>query len=209
MSDHRSPGEATVSRLARRSDMGLQKKDAPDGGEVYTGELAAKALRSVGARAMTFDNSIIVDEGFDFDKAEDAALYAHERVHEEGSGGTTENTGRDTEEIAARAVERMVLHRSKAGEGLGDIMRDAQAGGGAATLARSVEAGHSAPAAGGTSGAAATDVDPAKAALEALLGSGKSHEQIVKDLSKWVLDQLRQGEDLARFRSPPTKFFVR
>lgn len=207
MSDHRSPGDATVSRLARRADMGLQKKDAPDGGEVYTGELAAKALRSVGARAMTFDNSIIVDEGFDFDKAEDAALYAHERVHEEGSGGTTENTGRDSEEIAARAVERMVLHRSKAGEGLGDIMRDAKAAGGAATIARTA-----APASSGSStvgGTPATDVDPAKAALEALLGSGKSHDQIVKDLTHWVLQQLRMGEDLARFRSPPTKFFVR
>ena len=209
MSDHRSPGEATVSRLARRSDMGLQKKDAPDGGEVYTGELAAKALRSVGARAMTFDNSIIVDEGFDFAKAEDAALYAHERVHEEGSGGTSENTGRDSEEIAARAVERMVLHRSKAGEGLGDIMREAKGAGGAAALASRTEASAGAGPATAPASGGQEEEDPAKKALQALLGTGKTHEQIVRDLTKWTLDQLRHGETLAQFRAPATKFYVR
>lgn len=209
MADHRTPGNSTVERLARRADMGLQKKDAPDGGEVYSGELARKALRAVGARAMTLDHNIIVDDGFDFDKAEDAALYAHEQVHMEGSGGADMHvSAKDSEETAARAVESMVLHRARSGESVAGIMREAKEVGGTAMLA--ADAGAAAPAratgAAGTGGTPQSEVDPAKSALQALLATGKTQEQVVKDLTRWVLEQVRAGEEVARFRSSPTRF---
>jgi hypothetical protein len=94
---------------------GLQRKAMPGGGEVFTGEVASRALKEMGARAMTVDRSIIVSEEFDPNKPEDQALYAHEQYHQEHSGGEGPNSGRDSEEVAARAVERMVLHRARSG----------------------------------------------------------------------------------------------
>lgn len=85
------------------------------GGEVFTGGLATRALSAIGARAMTVDNSIVVGEGFDATKPEDQALFAHEQYHLQHSGGEGAHDARDTEEIAARAVERMVLHTSSGG----------------------------------------------------------------------------------------------
>lgn len=210
MADHQTPGDKTVERIARRADMGLSKKEGPDGGEVYTGELARKALRAVGARAMTLDNTIVVDEGFDFGKSEDAALYAHERVHDEGSGGNDVNVGaRDAEEITARAVERMVLHRTKAGESLGGIMREVKETG-VAHLAADTSSSDSAGAPPATSGGTRpAEVDPARAALMALFAAGKSEEQIVKEMTRYVLQTLRSGEELAQFRLSPTRFAAR
>jgi hypothetical protein len=103
---------------------GLSSKKMADGGEVFTGNLASRALKAVGARAMTMDGSIFVNEGFG-NTPEDMALYAHERVHESGSGGHDHgdhNHGNDPEEMAARAVERMVLHKARAGEDLGETL---------------------------------------------------------------------------------------
>src|SRR4051812_43527175 len=112
MADRQASGESTSLRLAARS-AGLQRKEGPDGGEVYTGDLARRALRAVGARAMTYDETIFVDEAFDLSRPEDQALYAHERVHQLGSGGTdTSHGAHDAEEAVARSVETMVFHRS-------------------------------------------------------------------------------------------------
>ncbi|MCA9571303.1 MAG: DUF4157 domain-containing protein, partial [Myxococcales bacterium] len=103
---------------------GLSRKTMADGGEVFQGALASRALKAVGARAMTMDGNIFVNEGFG-GTPEDQALYAHEKVHEEGSGGHDHgdhNRGNDPEEMAARAVERMVLHKARSGEDLGETL---------------------------------------------------------------------------------------
>jgi hypothetical protein len=107
---------ATAERLASRaSRSSLQRQAMPGGGEVFTGDVASRALKAVGARAMTVDRSIIVSDEFDASKPEDQALFAHEQYHLEHSGGEGTNESRDAEEIGARAVERMVLHRARAG----------------------------------------------------------------------------------------------
>lgn len=110
-------GSPTADRLASRSarGSGLQRQSMPGGGQVFTGELASRALDTLGARAMTVDKSIIVSEDFDANRAEDQALFAHEQYHVEHSGGAGTHEARDGEEVAARSVERMVLHRARAG----------------------------------------------------------------------------------------------
>ncbi len=109
-------GSPTADRLASRAERGaLKRSSMPGGGEVFSGELASRALKSLGARAMTVDRSIIVSDEFDPNKAEDQALYAHEQFHVEHSGGQGTHEHRDAEEVAARTVERMVLHRARAG----------------------------------------------------------------------------------------------
>lgn len=213
MADHTSPGDKTISRLMRRNDMGIQRKQGPDGGEVYSGPLARHALRTLGARAFTMDETIIVDEGFDFDKAEDAALYAHERVHVEGSGGRDMHvSNRDSEEVTARAVESMVLHRRSKGEATADIMRDAKKGGGAQALRSAIPDSPSSSPSGGSAPKGDTNPtgepeDAAKTAMAALLASGKTQEQIVLELSRWVIEQMKHGDEVSQFRSSPARSF--
>lgn len=123
MGRSRNGKPSTTERLMARN-AGLSRKVMADGGEVFSGGLASRALKAVGARAMTMDGNIFVNEGFG-SSPEDQALYAHERVHEEGSGGHDHgdhNHGSDPEEMAARAVERMVLHKTRAGEDLGETL---------------------------------------------------------------------------------------
>jgi hypothetical protein len=111
-------GSTTADRLASRAERpgrGLSRQAMPGGGEVFSGDLASRALKTLGARAMTVDNSIIVSDEFDPGRPEDQALFAHEQFHQENSGGAGTHEHRDGEEIAARAVERMVLHRARAG----------------------------------------------------------------------------------------------
>ena len=104
-----------VDRLAARADGGNLRRTSVGGGEVFTGGLATRALKALGARAMTVDNAIVMPESFDPSKREDKALFAHEDYHLKHSGGEGANDGRDGEEIAARAAERMVLHTSAGG----------------------------------------------------------------------------------------------
>ncbi|MEZ5328262.1 MAG: RHS repeat-associated core domain-containing protein [Verrucomicrobiales bacterium] len=83
-------------------------KCVADGGDVFSGPLASDALSKVGARAFTVDSNVFVggDSG-------DGALYAHETVHQEGSGGKSGCGVADgPEEDAANAVEKLVLHRA-------------------------------------------------------------------------------------------------
>ena len=194
MADHRTPGERTSLRAAARMD-GLQRKGMEDGGEVYTGPLARAALRAVGARAMTLDNTIFVDESFDASAPEDRALYAHERVHQRGSGGSDQHGAHDAEEAAARAIERMVLHRAAAGEDLGTIMRDAP---GDATSGNN-EPDATAQDAGGQS-APASPASEAASAYSVLVANGQTHDMIVRDLARHVTDQIEQTRRLTAKR---------
>ena len=199
MADHAPPGSKLSTRLAARS--GLSRVSMPDGGAVYKGPLARRALRAIGARAMTMDKTIVVDEDFDPTDPEDQALYAHERVHEVESGGDDHPSElHDAEEVAARAVERMVLHRRKSGEDFGSIMRSM--GG----FSRSVAEG-----AGRTSASAATPdggeagTPSAQSAYKRLLQSGKTHQQIVDMLARRVVRALYEGERTDEIRSGPKK----
>jgi len=82
---------------------------------VFAGGLANKALEALGARAMTVDGSIVVKDQFNEGRPEDKALLAHEQYHLRHSGGEGAHEARDGEEVAARSVERMVLHTSTGG----------------------------------------------------------------------------------------------
>ena len=112
-------GEGTANRLVGRLDSSqLSRVGMPGGGEVFRGPVASRALKAVGARAMTLDRSIVVSDDFDPNRPEDQALYAHEQFHAEhgdGHGGGGGSNFRDAEEVAARAVERMVLQRDMTG----------------------------------------------------------------------------------------------
>jgi hypothetical protein len=193
---------SVVNRLISRSGEGIRRVAMPDGGEVYTGPLAAQALRSLGARAFTMDNTIFVDEGFDVANAEDQSLYAHEVYHQINSGGDHDHHGaaHDAEEFAARAVEAMVLHRAAEGEDFGNVMRDVRgsAGGAPASAPRSSEPVAASPSAGGKG----KDADPnsPEAAYAKLRSSGKTPDQIVDELAQFVLKSLRTMQDDARFR---------
>lgn len=172
-----------TSRLHARNASGLHRRSMPDGGEVVSGPTARRALRALGARAMTMDHTIFVDEDFDVSRPEDAALYAHEQHHLHESGGADADHGpRDAEEIAARAIERMVLHRRQRGEALDTVLRDAREG------RLSVD---DTPGEG--------DADP-RSVYAALRAGGRSHEEIVMELTRQVLDSLAEADEQARRR---------
>jgi hypothetical protein len=172
----------------------LHRKRMADGGEVISGSLAADALRAVGARAMTMDRTIFVDEDFNPDDAEDQALYAHELHHQQNSGAEREHGGgHDAEEHAARSIERMVLHRRAAGEDFGSVMRDVRQG-------RVSE-----PAAGGAKKAgseAGKDADDPMRAYHAMRRKGMSHDDIVEMLARHVVDALTAAGEDQQMRAP-------
>lgn len=186
-------GNSTVSRIASRLDMGqLQRQSMPGGGSVLRGPLATRALKSVGARAMTVDRSIIVSDDFNPSNPEDAALYAHEAFHAQhgdGEGGGGGSNFRDAEEVAARAVERMTFHRMTggyeggnqpgAGPGAGHGWKGGEKSGGASGASTSgsasatPESTHSKP-------------DPVRG-YWAMIDQGFSHGDIVEDLARRVV----------------------
>lgn len=197
MPERTPPGDALTQRLSARSGPGLSRRQMPDGGAVYTGPLARRALKTLGARAITMDRTIFVDPDFDTSKPEDAALYAHERHHEMESGGVDANHGpRDAEEIHARGIERMVLHRLEAGEELSTILHDVTSGaaanqvqsggGGAELVAKELFGGDK-------------DRDP-MLAYQAMLAEGKTHRQIVQELSQHVIERMQHAEESRKWR---------
>lgn len=120
MSNRRDKRHSTTDRLfARQGDEpDLREESVAGGSKVLRGGLADKALDVLGARAFTFDRSVVVSSDFDTGNIEDEALLAHEQYHAlygDGGGGGGGSNYRDAEEIAARAVERAVLSRSAAG----------------------------------------------------------------------------------------------
>ncbi len=190
-------GTGTVNRLASRLDRSrLQRRAMADGGEVYTGDVASRALTALGARAMTVDNSIIVDETFDPNKPEDAAVYAHEQYHLDHSGGVGDNSGHDAEEHAARSVERMVLHRMTGG-------------------AESHEAAHVSNAQGtpdtpssNSSGKPDTAGNPSgQNGYSAMLQHGMTHDEIVDQLAREVLMSMEGQRDKGAERSTSKRGF--
>ena len=188
-------GESTLSttadRLAARAERGHLRSQSMDGGEVFSGGLATRALGALGARAMTVDNSIIVGEGFNPSNPADKALFAHEQYHLQHSGGEGTHNARDAEEIAARAVERMVLHTS---------------GGGV----ESHEASHTIDTTGtpsaGSSDARGTDPDANSSGPNAargfgvFRGRGMRRPDIVEMLARQVLNGLNESRDRSQER---------
>jgi hypothetical protein len=189
----------TADRLASRASRGeLQRSAMPGGGEVFGGELASRALKTLGARAMTVDKSIIVADDFSPGRAEDQALFAHEQYHVDHSGGQGSHQGRDGEEVAARAVERMVLHRSRSGG------------------AESHEASHAVPSTGATGAAGGAsekregqEIDSsAQRGYDALVAEGFSRDAILERFAREVLQSIEQSRDAAHDRFADKKAFL-
>ena len=192
-------GERIAERAHKRSH--LRSQSMP-GGEVFRGSLADEALSKVGARAMTIDGEIVVNSSFDSTKSEDQALYAHERLHQEESGGAAGAMIRDAEEIKARMVEAMVFHKASQGDSsiltkssdelLAEYEKESGPGG-------SSSGGGAQPVKSNASGSE----DQTPSAVEgylSLLDEGYSHEEVVQRLARKILDEmeLRQGRDRNR-----------
>jgi hypothetical protein len=179
-------GSPTADRVAARTQRdALRRMSMPGGGEVYTGDVASRSLKALGARAMTVDKSIIVSDEFDPNRPEDQALFAHEQYHVEHSGGEGTHEARDAEEVAARAVERMVLHRASHGG------------------ATSHEAAHATPGAGVTGGGISASGTPQNVAANtaaqrgyaALRAQGLTHEQVIEQLAReFILSMDARGQ---------------
>jgi hypothetical protein len=194
-----SPTGSLIGRLASRLDRDELTRRTVRGGTVVQGQLATEALEAVGARAMTLDRHVIVSDDFDPSKPEDQALLAHEQYHArhgDGDGGGGGSNFRDAEEVAARAVERMVLHRAMAG--------GYESGGGAGAGGAGVGGhGHnhlSSDSGGGSVGAAAPTADqrPHKAdpdrnpdptaGYDALRKDGYTHHDVVEMLARKAMN---------------------
>ena len=194
MSDRKVPGESLSRRVASR-DGGLTRRTMSDGGEVYSGPAARRALRALGARAMTMDHTILVDDDFDESNPDDQALYAHERFHQMESGGADHPTSlNDAEEMGAQAIERMVLHRAHAGEDFGSIMRDVKSG------ATSLNAPNSDGSPSGMNDDGGQDLTETQKAYVALRKQGKSHRAIIDTLTRFCMDKMRKREETAPLR---------
>ena len=189
----------TADRLASRASRGeLQRSAMPGGGEVFGGELASRALKTLGARAMTVDKNIIVADDFDPGRAEDQALFAHEQFHVEHSGGQGSHDSRDGEEVAARAVERMVLHRTRSGG------------------AESHEASHAVPSTGATSSSGGGSQkregqeteSNASRGYDALIAAGYSRQAILDKFAHEVMQTLDSARDSSLERFADKKGFL-
>lgn len=202
------PNDALIDRLTARATggmAGLSRRGMADGGSVYTGPLARQALRAVGARAFTVDNSIVVDPTFDQSKPEDAALYAHERHHQERSGGDGGNVAgaHDTEEKQAIAIEEMVLHRMSGGENISDVMKDVVNGTAVGAAKGSVEHGGYKPQSDMITRAIKNgdaDRDPMEAYWH-LRNQGGFHKDIVDQLGQHCLWNVERLNEEHGFRS--------
>ncbi len=204
--DHSPPGGETIARLSRRLDNHLTRRAAPDGGEVFSGGLASRALRAVGARAMTIDRSIIVDNDFNLGRPEDQALYAHEQYHVDHSGGQAGHSVRDAEEVAARAVEAMVFHRAAQGgyeggysPGRGGSQQPGDAadhdyGSGVPSSEEKPEAKDARP-------------DPERGYWQ-LIEQGYSHQEIVEELARKCIGAMEETGQAGRERHRDKKGFL-
>jgi hypothetical protein len=204
--------DGAVDRIEDRLERSeLRRVAMPDGGEVYRGDVATRALKSLGARAFTVDRTIIVGDDFDPYRAEDAALYSHEMFHVEagdgGGGGGGENY-RDAEEIAARAVESLVLSRVASGgieagyaAGAGSRKGGIQSGESGAGIGARPE--------GSDSTAEDDDGQPvAEKGYDALLAKGMSRQEIVQDLTRRVLRTLDEAAEFRDSRQGNNKGFA-
>jgi hypothetical protein len=206
-----SSGEM-MGRLTDRLDRSqLHRVTMPGGGEVFRGDIATRALDALGARAMTVDRTIIVNDDFDSSNPEDQALFAHEQFHAEqgdGQGGGGGDNFRDAEEVAARAVERMALHRAMNGgyeagysEGAGGGTGDPMTGSGGG----SVGAGSGQAAKKASQGAEEPSVDRG---YEALVSQGYNHGDIVLELANRIMQSLDERTQLKQDRHGDKKGFI-
>jgi len=198
--DHSPPGSGITNRLASRMDRGsLSRSSVAGGGEVFSGDVATRALRALGARAMTLDRSIIVDDDFDMSRPEDAALYAHEQYHAEhgdGHGGGGGENFRDAEEIAARAAEAIAYRQAKGGVETGG-MPGAGPGAGSVHGGGDDAGGSVAPGAPSSSaladGSAGRPPDAGKG-YAALRDQGYTHFEVVDSLARKVINTMDDAE---------------
>jgi hypothetical protein len=208
--DNQSSSEDMISRVTGRLDTSrLSRQSMNDGGEVFRGDLATRALEALGARAMTVDETIIVGDDFDASRAEDQALYAHEQHHVEhgdGHGGGGEDNFRDAEEIAARAAESIALHRAISGgtetgysQSAGHKSGDHREGGG--------DGAAGAGEAGATSDQTASE-PTAAAGYQALLAQGFGHDAIIQQLAQRVLNTLDEMDRVKQDRHGDKKGFI-
>jgi len=154
--------------------------------EVFTGDLADDALNALGARAMTVDNEIIVNNQFNPNQADDQALLAHEMLHQEFSGGVAGSSMHDAEEVAARAVESMVFHRAKNGDS-NPIPRKAS------ELLREKNDQETKPNPSANAAENPESERPtAEQGVQTLRDRGFSHEMIVQHLMYKVVDELER-----------------
>jgi hypothetical protein len=202
-----------ASRISARSQNapGLHRVSLPDGGEAYSGPLASRALAALGARAFTVDKSVILDRAFNRSNPEDQALYAHERFHERMAAGKSDSAengashgGKDAEEMAARAIESMVLHRATKGEDFGAIMSDVNSG---AMDGKAKDGGKdsdkemvSMALIGGDK-----DRDPMEG-YKAMMKDGRTHWQIINELKDHVIAALERVNDENEFRTADGAF---
>ncbi len=209
-SDHSTPGSGIASRLASRMEKGaLRRQSVAGGGEVFTGDVATRALKALGARAMTLDHSIIVDESFDASRPEDAGLYAHERYHADhgdGHGGGGGDNFRDAEEVAARAAEALAYRQAKGGveggstPGAGPAAGKPHGGGD--------DAGTSV-APGALPGSKGPDTvsgkpDPERG-YQALIASGYTHFDVVDEMARKVVATMDDAEQTKNDRGGDLK----
>lgn len=179
------PTPSLTDRLMARAEgdsagAGLRTEQMADGGEVVRGTEATRALRALDARAMTLDHSIVVGDDFDARRADDAALYAHERHHLEHSGGEAEGHGaHEAEEAAAREIEAMVLHRAQSGP---------------------IEEALTSPATAPAADLPLAPEDPLAAAWAALLRSERPRGAVVADLADAALAAVEAADERAAAR---------
>ena len=196
----KSLGESMADQFDERR--GLRNKRVGHQ-EIFSGNLADEALGALGARAMTVDNEIIVNNNFNANQAEDQALLAHEMLHQEFSGGVAGSSMRDAEEIAARSVESMVFHRSKNGDS-NPIPRKAS------ELLQDSEEGKS----GGSKSAKANETEKknehpkSEKGYQILKERGFTHEMIVQHLTFKVMDELERKSAENYERSGHIKGFL-
>lgn len=208
--DNQTSGGNMINRVTGRLDTSrLSRQSMNDGGEVFRGELATRALKAVGARAMTVDQTIIVGDDFDASSVEDQALYAHEQYHVEhgdGHGGGGGENYRDAEEVAARAAESIALHRAiaggteagyseSAGHRGGDHRQgggDGAAGPGEASTTPDHQAGEPSPEAG----------------YNAMKAQGLRHSDIIDQLAQRVLNTLDELDRVKQDRHGDKKGFI-
>lgn len=211
----KSAGEELTDRLMSRASggmAGLSRRGMADGGSVYTGPLARQALRAVGARAFTVDNTIVVDPTFDSSKPEDAALYAHERHHQERSGGEGGSVAgaHDTEERQAIAIEEMVLHRMQGGENISDVMRDVVTGTAIGAAKGAVEHGGYQPASDMIT-RAIKGGDKDRDVMEAywhMRNQGRFHKDILDELTRHCMWNVERLNEEHGFRSGAESDFL-
>ena len=196
----KSLGESMADQFDERR--GLRNKRVGHQ-EVYSGELADEALGALGARAMTVDNEIVVNNNFNANQAEDQALLAHEMLHQEFSGGVAGSSMRDAEEIAARSVESMVFHRAKNGDSnpiprkASELLEESKSGkkGGVQSAKTNVSEGNN-------------ETPRAEKGYQILKERGFTHEMIVQHLMYKVMDEMERKSAESYDRSGHVKGFL-